>query len=1018
MNRLIGIATLAIGAISVSPLVAPAQAVVTRLTSAGAVADDPIRDRAITELDAFLQKYPDSKLRPNALFEIGELLVRRADERFNEAQRSATTGGAGTSADSTARADSPIRPDYAEAIRRYEELVRRYPQFDRIDAAAYTLGTLYSFEQRYADASRMFETVSQKADSRFRAEALFRLGDANFELASKERGAARKALFAKAATAYEQSTAIAPKDGDIYFLSLYKLGWSYYNQASQTGQQEYNQAVDVFGRLVDAYDKLSPEQQARLGLRAEAIEYMAIAFTQVGGSEAANAYFASHGGTPYRLTVLQRVAASLRDQGDFPKAITAYQALLTEMPNDSSALTAAREIVDIYQNRMIEPDSAQIARLALVEKFGPGSSWAQANQGLTAEANKAREEALRQSAQYVLAAAQKSNNREAYGRAADLYKRYVAEFSTADSAKVASLYYAEALFGQGNYMEAGAQYSRAAYSYNDTSKVAFEAGRSAIVAFDSALSRAKTDRAAQDSLFASVDKFVTTYPQNELAKKALIQKGRRASESQRWDVMEQTFKTYVERYPNDPYTPTAQRLIADATFKSGNYAGAQAQWETAEQVARSAGRRALADSIALTRRTAADAFADTLIKQGEYARAAEEVYVAFADKNPQSDKAPEALKNAIETYLDADSVAKTRNDENSRNTFRQKAIDLSNRLVTQYPNYRYRLQYQTLAANLQADMGNREQAAASIEKLIAENPNAPGRSNLMLRLAVTLDSAGKKQEAAAAYERFAAAYPRDTLAAGALRNAALTYEEANNKEAAARVYGVIATRSAGRAAGDSASARRIVLLQELGDSATATREFARLCDRRGTSETMRDACAGREAERKTARAAALFAQAIELWPEYQAAKFSFSSKAQITAAGVTRAQSEKQRLGKRMATQLKNVIATGDATYASAATYYLGMSEWEYGNFLKNIQLPDGLTDEERKSIETRVADMAQPHYDAAQQVWKQLVDKATSDNIDNVWVTRAKEALEGNVPETPPTSTLRRGRTVVEVSN
>ena len=94
------------------------------------------------------------------------------------------------------------------------------------------------------------------------------------------------------------------------------------------------------------------------------------------------------------------------------------------------------------------------------------------------------------------------------------------------------------------------------------------------------------------------------------------------------------------------------------------------------------------------------------------------------------------------------------------------------------------------------------------------------------------------------------------------------------------------------------------------------------------------------------------------------------------------------------------------------------MAEWEYGNFLKNIQLPDGLSDDERKSIETRVADLAQPHYDAAQTVWKQLVDKATSDNIDNAWVTRAKEALEGNVPETPPTSSLRRGRTVVEVSN
>ena len=72
----------------------------------------------------------------------------------------------------------------------------------------------------------------------------------------------------RAATAYERAVAAAPRDGDIYFLSLYKLGWSYYNQATQTGQAEYSKAVEVFGRLIEAYDKLTPEQQARLGLRS------------------------------------------------------------------------------------------------------------------------------------------------------------------------------------------------------------------------------------------------------------------------------------------------------------------------------------------------------------------------------------------------------------------------------------------------------------------------------------------------------------------------------------------------------------------------------------------------------------------------------------------------------------------------------------------------------------------------------------------------------------------------------
>ena len=38
-------------------------------------------------------------------------------------------------------------------------------------------------------------------------------------------------------------------------------------------------------------------------------------------------------------------------------------------------------------------------------------------------------------------------------------------------------------------------------------------------------------------------------------------------ETERWDVLASTFRTYAERYPNDPYTPTAQKLIGDALYK-------------------------------------------------------------------------------------------------------------------------------------------------------------------------------------------------------------------------------------------------------------------------------------------------------------------------------------------------------------------------------------------------------------------------------------------------------------------
>ena len=1001
MKHIIGILAL----IALAPQVAVSQQAATQLVAMRGSPADTARDEAIAKLESFLSKYPGSELRPNALFQLSELLVRKADEEFAESQR--TVAG-----DTAGRADAPIRPDYEPAIARLEDLVRRYPTFSKADAAAYTLGTMYFASQRYADAARMFEQVTQDDSSRFRPEAYFRLGDAQFELAAQQRGAARRQTFARAASAYESATQTAPPNGDIYFLALYKLGWAYYNQATATNQEEYRRAVDVFGRLVASYDQLSAEQQARLGLQAEAIEYMAIAFTQIGGAEAADQYFASREGTGrYRLPVMRRVAQSLRDQGDFARAVEAYRAVITEAPTDSGALGIQREIIDIYQNRVLDPERAQEARLNLVQNFGPGSEWARANPGAVAAANAAREEALRQSAQFRLSQAQQRNDRARFAEAAQLYGRYMQEFAQADSAQRASLLYGEALFGQGNYSEAGTQYARAAYEYaqRDTT-LAQRAGQNAIVAFDSALMRNKTDRAAQDSMFSAVDRYVAAFPQTELAKRALIQKGKRASESQRWDVMAQTFQTYAQRYPNDPYTPTAQKLVGDAMYRGGQYAEAQAQWETAQTVASGAGRRALADSIARIRTGAAATFADTLVKQGEYRRAAEEIYVAIAERNPNSERAPEALRDAIEVYLLADSAARARNDEAASRQARERAIELSQRLVTQYPNYRYRLQYQALQGRLLAEVGRREEAVEALRGLIRDNPRWEGRADAMVRLAVALDSLNRKAEAAQAYEEFSRAYPRDRRAADAQINAAVTFAQAGDTASAARAYGSFASRFPSDQRAASARQTRMELLRASGDTAAATRELASLCAR--PTPEIRGQCAARVAEGH-------FRRGATLWTRYRSLRFVIPSKAQLTAAGVQRAQRQKQAVLREMTTHFTNAIKTGNARWLAASTYHLGLAQWEYGTFLRNVQLPTGLTPEEQQAGEQGAAQQAEQFFEAARKTWQSLVEKAEQERGEfeaegRDWIERAREALRGNVPADPPMSMINRERAVL----
>src|SRR4051812_3191547 len=78
---------------------------VANSTRATAAAPVPL-DSAINRLQDFLNRYPSSPLRPNALLQLGELLVRQADTVFAQGQR---TAGVATGTYST-RAGAPPPP--------------------------------------------------------------------------------------------------------------------------------------------------------------------------------------------------------------------------------------------------------------------------------------------------------------------------------------------------------------------------------------------------------------------------------------------------------------------------------------------------------------------------------------------------------------------------------------------------------------------------------------------------------------------------------------------------------------------------------------------------------------------------------------------------------------------------------------------------------------------------------------------------------------------------------------------
>jgi hypothetical protein len=186
----------------------------------------------------------------------------------------------------------------------------------------------------------------------------------------------------------------------------------------------------------------------------------------------------------------------------------------------------------------------------------------------------------------------------------------------------------------------------------------------------------------------------------------------------------------------------------------------------------------------------------------------------------------------------------------------------------------------------------------------------------------------------------------------------------------------------------------LALLRANKDSLGAERELATACT--SNPSNLRTECASRIGEQQ-------FRLGVALFPAYQAERLVIPTKAQLTAAGVQRASTRKQQLLRELSGYFTKAIESGSPLHLSAATFYVGLAQWEYGNFVKNVQLPGGLTDVERQAATAGSERQALQYFDAARKTWQALIDKAALQKIENEWVTRTREALAGNVPTTPP---------------
>jgi hypothetical protein len=154
-----------------------------------------------------------------------------------------------------------------------------------------------------------------------------------------------------------------------------------------------------------------------------------------------------------------------------------------------------------------------------------------------------------------------------------------------------------------------------------------------------------------------------------------------------------------------------------------------------------------------------------------------------------------------------------------------------------------------------------------------------------------------------------------------------------------------------------------------------------------------------------------FRRALDAYRQYNDVELVITTRNQlITPAALQQAQARKRTLLRQLEPQLRTVINTGIPEYLAAATFYLGLAQWEYGDYLRNIDIRvSGLTDEERAAVRRRAEQTAEQEFSRAREIWQALVDKAQQEEAlrddpeAQRWLRLTRDAINGNVPSTPP---------------
>ena len=344
-----------------------------------------------------------------------------------------------------------------EAIAQYEEIVRRYPRYPRLDEVLFFLGENLWRQGKQKEALVAYKLlVTRHPKSRYVPDAWMAFGEHYFNAA--EHGDRRLSLQ-NALKAYQRAASYT--ESSVYGYALYKQAWVYYNLA------QWNEALDLF-RAVVLFGELPTTTLAadkRLALVREAKKDYVRTYSHVGSPEAAAADFKKLGGESGWWDMLTSLAELYFQEGKDRDAVLVYRQLIRERPLTSEAPLFQARIVTCAGRLGRKDLAVQQARVfvkMLKEVEESGTVTDAKGKKQLEEARVAAENTLRTLAVQYHNEWKKTRDDPVAVLAAEVYEDYLQVFPESAHAYEMRFFFAELLYALEKYQRAGEEYTRVA----------------------------------------------------------------------------------------------------------------------------------------------------------------------------------------------------------------------------------------------------------------------------------------------------------------------------------------------------------------------------------------------------------------------------------------------------------------------------------------------------------------------------------------------------------------------------